>query len=254
MTTKNYIELPAEGLVRGSMIDEGNAVTVYLDVHEEERPASTGDPEQSVTATERVKVGYAVRCIKPFTEDRAVNAAVQTAFGLHDEADLSRFNADMAMKMADGSDDGEVKEYRNFVKWVRLELAKATGGMDALETVKAQMLMEIDDNDTSSAVNGFLLNGQSVWLDKATRVGLMNSTNIAKSMGETTTTLWLGGAQMTVSCDKAIQLLSALEMYALQCYNVTAQHKAAVEGLSSIEEVLEYDFKAGYPEQLKMEV
>lgn len=254
MTTKNYIELPAEGLVRGSMIDEGNAVTVYLDVHEEERPASTGDPEQSVTATERVKVGYAVRCIKPFTEDRAVNAAVQTAFGLRDEADLSRFNADMAMKMADGSDDGEVKEYRNFVKWVRLELAKATGGMDALETVKAQMLMEIDAYDTSSAVNGFLLNGQRMWLDKATRVGLMNSTNIAKSMGETTTTLWLGGAQMTVSCDKAIQLLSALEMYALQCYNVTAQHKAAVEGLSSIEEVLEYDFKAGYPEQLKMEV
>ena len=195
-----------------------------------------------------------MRCIKPFTEDRAVNAAVQTAFGLRDEADLSRFNADMAMKMADGSDDGEVKEYRNFVKWVRLELAKATGGMDALETVKAQMLMEIDAYDTSSAVNGFLLNGQRMWLDKATRVGLMNSTNIAKSMGETTTTLWLGGAQMTVSCDKAIQLLSALEMYALQCYNVTAQHKAAVEGLSSIEEVLEYDFKAGYPEQLKMEV
>ena len=60
MTTKNYIELPAEGLVRGSMIDEGNAVTVYLDVHEEERPASTGDPEQSVTATERVK--GAMRC------------------------------------------------------------------------------------------------------------------------------------------------------------------------------------------------
>lgn len=254
MIAKNYIELPTEGLVRGSMLDEGNAVTVYLDIRDEERPSMSGNPESGVSETERVKVGYAVRCLKPFSEERAVNAAVQTAFGLRDEADLSRYNADMAMKMADGSDDGEVKEYRNFVKWVRLELAKATGGMDALETVKAQMLMEIEAYDTSSTVNGFVLNGQSVWLDKATRVGLMNSTNIAKSMGETTTTLWLGGAQMTVSCDKAIQLLSALEMYALQCYNVTAQHKAAVEGLSSIEEVLEYDFKAGYPEQLKMEV
>ena len=251
MIAKNYIELPAEGLVRGSMIDEGNAVTVYLDVHEEERPASFANPE-SEAETERVKVGYAVRCIKPFTEDRAVNAAVQTAFGLRDEADLSRFNADMAMKMADGS--GDVTDYKEFVTWVRLELAKAIGSMNALEAAKAQMLMEIGAYDTSSAVNGFVLNGERVWLDKATRVGLMNSTNIAKAMGETTTTLWLGDTQMTVSCDKAIQLLSALEMYALQCYNVTAQHKAAVEGLSSIEEVWEYDFKTGYPEQLKMEV
>ena len=252
MIAKNYIELPAEGLVRGSMIDEGNAVTVYLDVHEDERTSSSANPE-SDAETERVKVGYAVRCIKPFTEGRAVNAAVQTAFGLRDEADLSRFNADMAIKMADGSGDETVKDYKQFVTWVRLELAKAIGSMDALETAKAQILMEIDAYDMSPAVNGFVLNGERVWLDKATRVGLMNSTNIAKAMGEATTTLWLGGTQMTVSCDKAIQLLSALEMYALKCYCVTAQHKATVEGLS-IEEVLEYDFKAGYPEQLKMEV
>lgn len=125
---------------------------------------------------------------------------------------------------------------------------------DVIASAKREKTAEIEAYDSSPAVNGFMLNGERVWLDKATRVGLMNSTNIAKAMGETTTTLWLGGAQMTVSCDKAIQLLSALEMYALQCYNVTAQHKAAVEGLSSIEEVLEYDFKAGYPEQLKMEV
>lgn len=125
---------------------------------------------------------------------------------------------------------------------------------DVIASAKREKTAEIDAYDTSPAVNVFVLNGERVWLDKATRVGLMNSTNIAKTMGETTTTLWLGGAQMTVNCDKAIQLLSALEMYALQCYNVTAQHKAAVEGLSSIEEVLEYDFKVGYPEQLKMEV
>ena len=125
---------------------------------------------------------------------------------------------------------------------------------DVIASAKREKTAEIEAYDSSPAVNGFVLNGARVWLDKATRVGLMNSTNIAKAIGETTTTLWLGGAQMTVSCDKAIQLLSALEMYALQCYNVTAQHKAALEELSSIEEVLKYDFKTGYPEQLKMEV
>ena len=236
------------------MLDEGNAVTVYLDIRDEERPSMSGNPESGVSETERVKVGYAVRCLKPFTEDRTVNAAVQTAYGLRDEADLSRFNADMSVKIAEGSDDEEVAEYKSFVKWVRLEYAKAMGTMDNLATAKAQMEAEIDRYDSSSAVNSFLLNGMEVWLDKATRVGLMNSTSIAKAMGQTKTTLWLGGYQLEVDCDRAIQLLSALEMYALECFNVTAAHKKAVSELTSIEDVLAYDYKTGYPEQLKMEV
>ncbi len=123
-----------------------------------------------------------------------------------------------------------------------------------LATVKAQKIAEIDAYDTSSAVNGFSLNGATVWLDKSTRVGLMNSTNITKAMGQLTTTLWLGESKMEVPCDTAIQLLSALEMYALECFNVTAAHKKAVSELDSIEEVEKYDITAGYPAQLKMEV
>ena len=137
---------------------------------------------------------------------------------------------------------------------VRLE----TGGMtsEAALTAAAQkmVLAEIEKHDTSTAVNGFVLNGQRVWLDKATRVGLMNSTTIAKAMGQPTTTLWLGDAKLVVECDKAIQLLSALEMYALECFNVTAAHKKAVSEMSTVEEVLEYDYTAGYPEVLTMNV
>lgn len=123
-----------------------------------------------------------------------------------------------------------------------------------IEEAKEMLLAEIDAYDTSSAVNGFALNGTVVWLDKATRVGLMNSTSITKAMGQATTTLWLGESKMEVPCDTAIQLLSALEMYALECFNVTAAHKKAVSELTSIEEVEKYDITAGYPAQLRMEV
>lgn len=123
-----------------------------------------------------------------------------------------------------------------------------------VEEAKEILIAEIAAYDTSSAVNGFVLNGALVWLDKATRVGLMNSTNIAKAAGQKATTLWLGGAKLVVDCDKAIQLLSALEMYALECFNVTASHKAAVGELKSIEEVEAYDYKAGYPKMLEMSV
>lgn len=125
---------------------------------------------------------------------------------------------------------------------------------EKLEQAKVEKIAEITAYDTSDKVNGFVLNGAVVWLDKATRVGLMNSTTIAKAMGQATTTLWLGDTKLEVGCDMAIQLLSALEMYALECFNVTAAHKKAVAELTDIGEVLSYDYTKGYPEKLMMNV
>lgn len=143
-------------------------------------------------------------------------------------------------------DEGEIQ--KAFVEF--------SAKMDALKLkqAKADKIAEITAYDTSDKVNGFTLNGLLVWLDKATRVGLMNSTTIAKAAGQQTTTLWLKGIKLVVDCDKAIQLLSALEMYALECFNVTASHKATVNELTTVEEVEAYDYKSGYPKMLEMSV
>ena len=145
-------------------------------------------------------------------------------------------------------------KYAYDVYWITLPSSSAHDDTAVLEAAKTEVETAITAYDSSSAVNSFLLNGIQVWLDKATRVGLMNSTTIAKSMGQQKTTLWLGSYQLEVDCDKAIQLLSALEMYALECFNVTAEHKKSVSELDNIEAVLTYDYKSGYPEKLKMEV
>ena len=151
--------------------------------------------------------------------------------------------------------DAELQDYEvvAYSDYLRAENKKKYEGK-TIEEAKEMLLAEIDAYDKSSAVNGFALNGTVVWLDKATRVGLMNSTSITKAMGQPTTTLWLGDSKMEVPCDTALQLLSALEMYALECFNVTAAHKKAVSELNSIEEVEKYDITAGYPAQLRMEV
>ena len=138
--------------------------------------------------------------------------------------------------------------------WLTLPTTDPHDATAVLEAAKTEVETAITAYDSSSSVNSFLLNGIQVWLDKATRVGLMNSTSIAKNMGQEKTSLWLGSYQLEVDCDKAIQLLSALEMYALECFNVTAAHKKAVSELDNIEAVLTYDYKSGYPEKLKMEV
>lgn len=148
----------------------------------------------------------------------------------------------------------EKTQYAYDVYWISLPTTAPHDAASVLSAAKTSMLADITAYDSSVAVNAFLLNGMEVWLDKATRVGLMNSTSIAKNMGQEKTSLWLGSYQLEVDCDKAIQLLSALEMYALECFNVTAAHKKALSELDNIDAVLTYDYKSGYPDKLKMEV
>ena len=142
-----------------------------------------------------------------------------------------------------------VTKYEYDEELISLETYSEEG---ALEAVKKSKLAEIDEYDTSDNVNVFYLNGMKVWLDKDTRVGLMNSTNIAKSKNNDTTTLWLGGNKLVINCDLAIQLLSDLEMYALDCFNVTASHKKEVSEMTDIEKIYNYNYKVGYPEPLVM--
>ena len=122
---------------------------------------------------------------------------------------------------------------------------------DIVHTQDGIFLSLVDNNTTQPSASA---DGWKVWLDKATRVGLMNSTTIAKSAGQEETTLWLCDIELVVDCDKDIQLLSALEIYTLECFNVTSIHKAAVNKLDNIDAVLTYDYREGYPEKLKMEV
>lgn len=119
-----------------------------------------------------------------------------------------------------------------------------------LELAKKRVIRSIEDYDSSDNVNSFYLNGVKVWLNKDTRVGLMNSLTIEKNAGKEQSALWFNSICITINCDAAIQMLSALELYALNCYNVTAEHKVAVEELTSLADVEEYDYTSGYPQKL----
>ena len=123
-----------------------------------------------------------------------------------------------------------------------------------LDQAKKEVIRKIDEYDTSVNVNSFKLNGVDVWLSKDTRVGLMNSISIEKAAGKEQSVLWFNSICVTLNCDSAIQMLSALELYALDCYNKTAQHKINVQNLSSIEEVHNYDYTQGYPSKLEFTI
>lgn len=145
------------------------------------------------------------------------------------------------------TDNGACWEYDT--EWID------TGGMTSeaslVNAAKAKVLSDIDSYDKGAEVNGFIVDGERAWLDKATRVGLMNSATIAKNGGQKTVPLWLNGKSYTVDCEKLIKILSAIEMYALLCYNRTAEHKSSVEELDNVEDICGYDFRSNYPDTLE---
>ena len=184
--------------------------------------------------------------VKDFVAVEKVGNKMLVRFDAVKDADMDAYSCVEGSVSASEYNEQEMR--REYGAW------KQKWAEKALVLAKKAKIAEIAAYDTSDKVNGFILNGLLVWLDKATRVGLMNSTTIAKAAGQETTTLWLGGAKLVVGCDKAIQLLSALEMYALECFNVTASHKKAVSELMSLEDVEVYEYKAGYPKMLEMSV
>ena len=112
------------------------------------------------------------------------------------------------------------------------------------------VISKINEYDKSSQVNGVTINGMYTWFDKATRVGLRNSTNVLKKLGNETTSLWVNNKEITIKCDQLIDMLDKLEVYALNCFDTTSKHKRNVYQLSTIEEIENYDYTSGYPEKL----
>ena len=141
--------------------------------------------------------------------------------------------------------------YAYNVGWLTPEKGvKITNEEEALAAIKADLIAQITAYDTSEAVNSFTLQGKQMWLPKETRVGLVNSITIEKNAGKEVTGLWHDGARYELPVDTALQMLAALELYALECYNVTAAHKAAVSALESVEDIVAYDYTTDYPEKL----
>jgi len=131
-----------------------------------------------------------------------------------------------------------------------------------LKQAKADKIAKITAYDTSSSVNGFMLNGMLIpWskddpnspnVDK--RMGLRQNIADKIALGEENISIWLKGMSFTMPCAQAEVLMRSIENYAYECFNVTAAHKVAVSKLTTIEAVEAYDYKAGYPKMLEMSV
>ena len=121
-----------------------------------------------------------------------------------------------------------------------------------VKEIKKLLLSLQTEYDNSAEVNSIYLNGKRVWFDKATRVGLFNILNIEKASNTETITLWFSNTSIEIQVDKAMALLTMVEKYAKQCYDNTQKHYVEINQLESIEDCLQYDITAGYPDILNI--
>lgn len=120
-----------------------------------------------------------------------------------------------------------------------------------IEDYRRRKKDEILRFDSSEEVNLFYMQEHGLWLDKATRAGLMLRFQAEQAIGRDTTTLWYGGMMFELPIATAMQMLLALEIYASECYDNTQKHLSEVEKLETREEIEAYDYRSGYPDKLE---
>lgn len=106
----------------------------------------------------------------------------------------------------------------------------------------------------SEDVKAFNVNGSPVWMDSETRVSVGKAIDAEEAKGRTETVLYLGGVGYNMTIAKAREVLRDVEVYAKDCYTATETHLSAVENLTTVEEVEQYNYRTDYPERLSFEL
>ena len=127
---------------------------------------------------------------------------------------------------------------------------------ESLKMTKNLKIQKLISYDSSKEVNICYINiGDqkiSYWADKQERSVLKTAIQDCLNQGRTKYRLDLRDFNISIDmdCNTLLNILSALEVYAIDCYNKTTDHIYAVNNLTTVEEIEAYDYRVGYPEKL----
>ena len=118
------------------------------------------------------------------------------------------------------------------------------------ENAKKRLVQRIEDYDKSSLVNNCRIVKDGIamdyWADKHERDSLKNAVRDCITMGRYIYRLDLRelGISLEITCEDLLAMLSALEVYAIDCFNRTTDHLYAVKsmeyGKNTVEELEHY--------------
>ena len=132
-------------------------------------------------------------------------------------------------------------------KWY--EIIKEKDGVCYEFTLITILIALIKYYDKSVNVNSFYYKDKQEWLDKNTRLGLQNLIN----SGADNITIQLKDSIVDIKAAKLKEFLNQLEVYAGKCFSVTAKHLEAIKQLNTVDDLINYDFKSGYPLKITLD-
>ena len=125
---------------------------------------------------------------------------------------------------------------------------------ELLERAKQRKLRELYAYDESKEVNDCIIvyQGQELhyWANKTERDALKGALRDCMAMGREFYRLDLRdkGVSLTIRCELLLQMMAALEVYAIDSFNKTTDHEFAIKALTAEDDVDAYVFRGvGYP-------
>jgi len=146
---------------------------------------------------------------------------------------------------------------RNRINEIDIELRKLDGieptAEELLALAKGKKDGDITAFDNSANVNSFIIGGLPMWLSWELRARLKASLEAIEAAGGTEMTKNFGGIEYPFSVEQWHAMINAVENYAGQCQEVTEGHRAAVNALTTVKKVENYDYTVGYPEKINFD-
>lgn len=119
-----------------------------------------------------------------------------------------------------------------------------------VELLREKLLAEIRRYDKSEAVEDFTIQSVHLWLNSDMRAKVRENLETAQQKGEGDVILRYGGLAFPMSVQMGWQLYYAVLDYARATWDVTEIHLATAAKLTTVEEILAYDYTEGYPAKL----
>ena len=146
---------------------------------------------------------------------------------------------------------------RDRIQEINVELCK----LDGIEPTEAEILAmaksrkqnDITEYDNSANVNSFIIGGEPMWLNFDQRSRLKASLEAIEADGGTEMTKSFGGKSYTFTTIQWRAMINAVENYAGVCQTVTEEHRDAVQGLETVEDVEAYDYTTSYPAKINFD-
>lgn len=132
----------------------------------------------------------------------------------------------------------------SLASWVKiLEKKDGTYSLGTLYKILRQLIQY-----KHSSTKHFIYNNNEYWFNSEERSSLKNliDSNADK------VTLFIGDTFIDLSKDKAKKFINDLELYSGKCFINTKKHLSNIKQLKTIEDLINYDYTAGYPEKITL--